>query len=370
MLANKQLRWWWNNTHQAIYDDGDGKGWAPHGPPTQWIAQSKSLAFIEYGLSACDKGSNQPNVFFDSKSVESATPYWSIWQPIPGGAALPQRDDTLAALALEAIYQYWNLDGRNLVTPGGLPMVQFAFSCVWSWDARPFPVFPILATQWGDTGNWQAGVGSMVGDPSLPPPGNSQSPAPGVYSIVSNACDTWLVDPRHAALHADIADHVSGRSTRRSRYASARYDLELTYDLLRSSAVDREMQAIAGFFAQMGGAATPFWLAPPGLSTITGQQLGIADGANTSFALLRSYGSFTEQVAGTSGVMAVYLNGVAATQRNWAVTSGFAPAIIFSSAPGVGVVSQRTSAFCGFAALPTTPSISRSSWRRSSSCAA
>ena len=32
LLANKQLRWWWNNPHQAIYDDGDGTGWSPHGP--------------------------------------------------------------------------------------------------------------------------------------------------------------------------------------------------------------------------------------------------------------------------------------------------------------------------------------------------
>ena len=38
LLANKQLRWWWNNSHQAIYDDGDGTGWSPHGPYTEWDA--------------------------------------------------------------------------------------------------------------------------------------------------------------------------------------------------------------------------------------------------------------------------------------------------------------------------------------------
>ena len=68
LLANKQLRWWWNNSHQAIYDDGDGSGWTPHGPTTQWVAQSKSIGFIEYGFPACDKATNQPNVFFDPKS--------------------------------------------------------------------------------------------------------------------------------------------------------------------------------------------------------------------------------------------------------------------------------------------------------------
>ncbi|MGD1038474.1 MAG: glycoside hydrolase TIM-barrel-like domain-containing protein, partial [Roseiarcus sp.] len=44
LLANKQLRWWWNNPHQAIYDDGDGNGWAPHGPATEWTPQSKSIS--------------------------------------------------------------------------------------------------------------------------------------------------------------------------------------------------------------------------------------------------------------------------------------------------------------------------------------
>ena len=46
MLANKQVRWWWNNTHQAIYDAGDGHGWAPHGPQTEWIPNSKSILFL------------------------------------------------------------------------------------------------------------------------------------------------------------------------------------------------------------------------------------------------------------------------------------------------------------------------------------
>jgi GTA TIM-barrel-like domain len=77
-LANKQFRWWWKNTHQAVYDNGDGQGWVPRGPQTQWLPESKPLSFVEYGYPATDKGTNQPNVFFDAKSTESATPYWSI----------------------------------------------------------------------------------------------------------------------------------------------------------------------------------------------------------------------------------------------------------------------------------------------------
>ena len=142
ILANKQLRWFWNNAHQAVYDDGDGTGWSPHGPQTEWAAQSKSILMLEYGFSSVDKATNQPNVFFDAKSTESATAFWSIWDSAAGMTYLPRRDDTIAALALEAIYEYWNTDGHNTTSGAGVVMVQFAFSCVWNWDARPFPTLP------------------------------------------------------------------------------------------------------------------------------------------------------------------------------------------------------------------------------------
>ena len=100
ILANKQLRWWWNNDHQAIYDNGDGTGFSPHGPTTEWTPNSKSIITLEYGFAACDKSTNQPNVFFDPKSTESFTAYWSIWDPANELGYLPRRDDTIQALAL------------------------------------------------------------------------------------------------------------------------------------------------------------------------------------------------------------------------------------------------------------------------------
>jgi hypothetical protein len=96
------------------------------------------------------------------------------------------------------------------------------------------------------------------------------------------------------------------------------------------------MQAIAGFFAQMSGAATPFWLAPPGLASVTGQALGSGDGSTTTFALQRSFGSYIEPVAGASGVTAVYLDGIAQSAAAWSVTAGYAPAIVFAAAPAAG----------------------------------
>jgi hypothetical protein len=210
LLANKQLRWWWNNTHQAIYDDGDGAGWSPHGPPTEWAPQSKSICFIEYGFPACNKATNQPNVFFDPKSSGSATPYWSIWRAVPGGGYQPQQDDTIAGLALQAIYEYWNGDGNNAASSAGVAMVQFAFSCVWNWDARPFPTFPQLASVWADAGDWATGDWLNGAGPALPPPAPSPPPTPGTYaSFPTLATLGWSTHVR-PKFGTDVADHASG----------------------------------------------------------------------------------------------------------------------------------------------------------------
>jgi hypothetical protein len=377
LLANKQFRWWWNNAHHAIYDDGDGTGWSPRGPQTQWQAQSKSIAFIEYGFPATDKGTNQPNVFYNPASVESFTPYWSVWESVAGGSHLPLRDDTIPLLALQAIYEHWNVDGNNETSGAGVPMIQFAFSCVWNWDARPFPTFPVLDNAWGDAGNWAAGQWLPGRGPATPPTPPSSPPSPGSYPTFPNLATLgWstIIRPRFGT---DVIDLVSGRSTRRARYAAALYDVELTYEVLRTSEVPGgetdcgsviaypssfvdcgaptdpvvlildcgiaiedsgpELQAIAGFFAQTQGQAGPFWLSPPDLADVAGQALGIADGVTTSFPLVRGFGSYSEPVPGTSGVTAIYENGALVPSAFYTVTSGYQPAVVFATAPAAGL---------------------------------
>ncbi len=60
------------------------------------VGYSKSITFTEYGYPTCDKSTNQPNVFFDAQSSESATAYWSIWNAADGGGFLPAVDQTLS----------------------------------------------------------------------------------------------------------------------------------------------------------------------------------------------------------------------------------------------------------------------------------
>ena len=115
LLANKMLRWWWANPHQAVYDTGDGQGQIPRGPQTEWLPQSKSITFAEYGFPTCDRCTNQPNVFYDPKSSESFTPFWSAWRYAEGDGHAPVLDPILAQLGLQAVYEYWVTDGNNAV---------------------------------------------------------------------------------------------------------------------------------------------------------------------------------------------------------------------------------------------------------------
>ena len=258
ILANKQARWWWNNSHHAVYDTGSG--WASQGPATEWVANSKPVIFLEYGFPATDRATNQPNLFYSASSAESGTPYWSIWDSVSGGGIAPRRDDTLLETALNAVYAYWQ---ANNATSGGVKLIEWTFCCAWNWDARPFPTFPDRTDVWGDAGNWPAGNWLAAGGRvSLPPLAPSPDPTPGSFpTFPSLATLGWSVHIRPQFLTA-VAAHVSGRESRAPSRASAVYEVELTYDLLRADA-HAEMQQIAGFYLAQGGANALFWLTPP-----------------------------------------------------------------------------------------------------------
>ena len=258
ILANKQARWWWNNSHHAVYDTGSG--WVAQGPATEWVANSKPVIFLEYGFPATDKATNQPNLFYSTNSTESGTPFWSIWDSVSGGGIAPRRDDTIFEAALNAVYSYWQ---ANNATSGGVKLIEWTFCCAWNWDARPFPTFPDLSSVWGDAGNWATGNWlAALGRTPLPPVAPSPDPTPGSFpTFPSLATLGWSVHLRPRFL-TDVASHVSGRESRRAYRASAVYEVELTYDVLRADA-HAELQTIAGFYLAQGGAAALFLFSPP-----------------------------------------------------------------------------------------------------------
>ncbi len=67
----KDIAGWWGNRH---YNRVAGVEVAQ---PTAWQLRMKPVWFTELGCAAVDKGANQPNVFVDPKSAESAAPHFS-----------------------------------------------------------------------------------------------------------------------------------------------------------------------------------------------------------------------------------------------------------------------------------------------------
>ncbi|MFN7165765.1 MAG: glycoside hydrolase/phage tail family protein [Pannonibacter sp.] len=138
----KDLRAWWSNLHF------NRPGGVESATPTSWVPQSKPIWFTELGCPAIDRGTNQPNVFFDPKSSESFTPHFSRgW-----------RDDAIQRAYIEATCLWWGDPANNPPSPlyGGR-MVQLPECAAWTWDARPYPFFPELIGVWTDGPNWRLG---------------------------------------------------------------------------------------------------------------------------------------------------------------------------------------------------------------------
>jgi len=146
----KDIRSWWTNFHH------NRVGGERQSLPTDWTPQSKPIWFTEIGCPAVDKGANQPNVFVDDRSIESAVPHYSN----------ASRDDVIQYQYLLAVFGYWDDAATNPVsTVYGGPMVDVSHAFVWAWDTRPFPYFPTNTELWSDgpqysRGHWLNGRAS------------------------------------------------------------------------------------------------------------------------------------------------------------------------------------------------------------------
>ncbi len=148
MFRPKDLVGWWSNQHY------DRPGGIEAASPTAWVPQSKPIRFTECGCPAVDKGPNQPNVFPDAKSAMGGLPYYSTGL----------RDDLVQRRFIAATLGYWDPEdagfdeAANPVSPTyGGRMVDPAAIHLWTWDARPFPAFPLLTDVWADSANWETG---------------------------------------------------------------------------------------------------------------------------------------------------------------------------------------------------------------------
>ncbi|MEM6496286.1 MAG: glycoside hydrolase/phage tail family protein [Pseudomonadota bacterium] len=144
----KDIRSWWTNAHF------NRPGGVEASQPTDWTPQSKPIWIMETGCPAIDKGANQPNVFYDPKSSESAVPYFSE----------AHRDDLMQRRYIQAIVEGFDpthagyiADSNPVSSVYGGRMVDLDHLHIYAWDARPYPAFPNDEETWGDAPNWRFG---------------------------------------------------------------------------------------------------------------------------------------------------------------------------------------------------------------------
>lgn len=139
----KDMVSWWSNTHIGRIDGVET------GINSPWQPESKPIWFTEAGCPAIDKGSNQPNIFFDAKSSQSALPHYST----------DTRDDFIQRRYIKAFTDYWSASGPTnpVSSVYAAPMVDHTKTHFWTWDARPYPVFPDSSDIWADSINWFKG---------------------------------------------------------------------------------------------------------------------------------------------------------------------------------------------------------------------
>jgi hypothetical protein len=181
---------WWSQPHR------ERVGGVELPAPTGWTPQGKPIWLTEIGCPAVDKGANQPSVFPDPKSAESGLPHFSQGR----------RDDLIQRRYLEAALGAFDpLFGASLATNPvstvyGGRMVDVSAVHVWTWDARPWPIFPAAQDVWSDAPNWQTGhwltgrlggapldalVGAILADCAV---------ADADASALRETCDGYVVD--------------------------------------------------------------------------------------------------------------------------------------------------------------------------------
>lgn len=122
--AWKNLEWFWAHEHIN-----------PNGKQTLWRARSKKIWFTEFGFPSLDCATNQPNVFYDPQSYDGGVPIYSKGRV----------DFRAQRMAISATLSKW----------ANSEVVERMF--LWTWDARPYPYWPRLASTWKDAYLWAKG---------------------------------------------------------------------------------------------------------------------------------------------------------------------------------------------------------------------
>ena len=146
---------------------------------------------------------------------------------------------------------------------------------------------------------------------------------------------------RSPIFNTQLSSTDSGREFAISSQLYARYKFHLQFEVLRSMNGYAERQALEGFFLQRRGRLDDFLFSDADDRTATAQQIGVGNGVNTKFQLVRNLGGAVEPIGAVDGTPAILINGSATT----AYTVDANALVTFNSAPAVGAVVSWSGAF-------------------------
>ncbi|MFG1347289.1 glycoside hydrolase/phage tail family protein [Xanthobacter autotrophicus DSM 431] len=158
VYRQKDLWSWWASAHHERI------GGVRSATPTAFVPGAKPIRLMETGCPAVDKGANRPSAFPDAKSSATALPPFSTGM----------RDDLIQRRMLEAVLGTFDPDAGASEAdnpPAALydgRMVEEGCVFLWTWDARPYPQFPVASDVWADGANWATGhwlTGRLGGAP-------------------------------------------------------------------------------------------------------------------------------------------------------------------------------------------------------------
>lgn len=144
----------------------------------------------------------------------------------------------------------------------------------------------------------------------------------------------------------EIQESLTGREVRVQNFQNPIWEFTLTYEYLLNDPRSRDeneqtpLETLVGFYLARGGQFDDFLLNESDLtgrledSDYTGQPIGVGDGINKSFQLVRNIGGFLEAVQNPMNqTAAIYVNGVLKSQGpDYSIANGL---VTFNSAPAV-----------------------------------
>lgn len=135
---------------------------------------------------------------------------------------------------------------------------------------------------------------------------------------------------------------VSGRESRFSLYVYPLWQFDLSYQLLRDDSSHNELKSLMGFYLLRRGAEEDFIYIDPSDNYVLNGLIGVGDGNNTSFQMIRSYGGFIEPVydiqqSNNSVPISIKVNGNNQANNSYSIDYLRSGLLTFNTAP-IGVI--------------------------------